>query len=143
MVLPGCTSYRPPRIRLVSVELSERTDEATAFRFQLEVTNDNTEPIELREVRYILMVEGEQVYEGRRAAGTVLHGGATATLSLPAVVPHSLIDIAGETPPSVSYRLSGGLLYVTPGELTEILLDTGVRRPTVQFRQSGRLEFDR
>ena len=44
---------------------------------------------------------------------------------------------AGVDPAEYAYDLSGTLLYVTPGELAEILLDTGLRKPKVRFRRQG------
>ncbi len=143
-VLTGCTAYRAPEIRLTGVFPTEVTDEATALRFMLDVTNPNDEPIELREVRYSLAVNGERVFLGRRAVGTTLHGGATTRIELPAVVPDAVAGfLANARPDEVDYRLAGEMIYVTPGELAEILLDTGVRRPVARFDQSGRLSFTR
>ena len=43
-------------------------------------------------------------------------------------------------PESFTYRLGGTLEYVTPGEIAEILLDTGLRRPKVIFAATGSVE---
>jgi hypothetical protein len=142
--LTGCTGYRTPTIHLTDVAPIEVTDVATALRFSLDVTNPNDEPVELREVRYSLAVDRGRVFEGRRAVGTMLHGGATTRVELPAVVPDAVAGFeANARPADVEYRLAGELIYVTPGELAEILLDTGVRRPTARFAESGRLSLSR
>ena len=138
----GCSGYRPPSIQLVAVRLIEQTEEAAAFHFDLILENPNDEPIELREFRYSLNIDGVNVYIGRRAAGTTLHPETGNHISLPAVVRYDTMGWTNRSlPPAVEYQLSGELLYVTPGELAEILLDTGVRRPKVRFNRAGRLEL--
>lgn len=142
MSLGGCTSYRSPSIQLVDVRMVDRSDEAAAFHFDFDLENPNEEPIELREFRYTLSVDGTRVYEGRRAASTTLQPGTTNRVELPAAIRYALVNWQASTlPESVEYRLTGTLVYVTPGELAEVLLDTGVRRPTASFSTAGRLTF--
>lgn len=138
----GCSGYRPPSIQLVAVRLIEQTEEAAAFHFDLILENPNDEPIELREFRYVLRLDDVTVYVGRRAAGTTLHPETGNHISLPAVVRYDTMGWSNRSlPPAVEYHLSGELLYVTPGELAEILLDTGVRKPRVRFSRAGRLDL--
>lgn len=142
--LAGCTNFKPPSIELSNVRLVERTDEAAAFHFDLVLENPNDEPIELREFRYELSLDDGQVYQGRRAAFSTLHPSAVDDLSLemslPAVVRFDQLDGAA-LPDDLAYQLSGTLLYLTTGELAEILLDTGVKKPRVRFAMSGRLDL--
>ena len=53
------------------------------------------------------------------------------------------IDLAEFDMPEgdVEYELSGSVVYVTPGEIAQILFDAGVRKPRSSFRQSGTLDF--
>ena len=140
LFLGGCSSYRPPSIQLMGVTIAEESDEAITLSFELELQNPNTEPIELREFRYEVSLNGQVVYSGRRAAGTTLHSRSVQHLNLPGVARYELLGWTRQTRPRiVDYQLSGTLLYLTPGELAEILLDTGVRRPTVNFSQVGQL----
>jgi hypothetical protein len=46
--------------------------------------------------------------------------------------PHTL-------PPHAQYSVNGTLEYVTPGDIAQILLDTGVRKPKVTFGGAGEL----
>lgn len=140
--MAGCAGYRPPSIQLADVRLSERSSEAAALEFDLVLENPNAEPIELREFRYSLSLDGRHVYEGRRAAFTTLHPGVESRITLPGVVRFDSMGWADDAlPPAADYRLSGNVMYVTPGALAEILLDTGVRRPKTGFTRRGRLEF--
>ncbi|MCZ6834228.1 MAG: hypothetical protein O7G85_00495 [Planctomycetota bacterium] len=138
----GCTNFKPPSIKLANVRLVERTDEAVAFHFDLVLENPNDEPIELREFRYALTLDEAQIYRGRRAAFSTLHPGTISEMTLPAVVRFDLLNDAGQTlPEAMNYQLTGTLLYETTGELAEILLDTGVRKPEVRFSVGGRLDL--
>ena len=142
LLATGCAGYRPPSIQLVGVRLVEQSDEAATFQFDLELKNPNDEPIELREFRYTLRLNDRDVFVGRRAATTTLQPGTVNQDSLPTVIRYETMGWTSRAlPETVEYQLSGTLLYVTPGELAEILLDTGVRKPTVRFSRSGRLEF--
>ena len=87
-------------------------------------------------------MNGQEVYVGRRAASTTLHSHALQTIELPAVVRYKQLGwTQRDRPQSLSYELKGTLLYETPGELAEILLDIGVRRPKVTFAKVGRLNL--
>ena len=142
LLLCGCSGYRAPTIQLTSVTMTEESEEATALTFKLELQNPNPEPIELREFHYRLSMNGREVYVGRRAASTTLHSHALQTIELPAVVRYEKLGwTQRDRPQSLSYALKGTLLYETPGELAEILLDIGVRRPKVTFAKVGRLDL--
>ncbi len=142
LMLCGCSGYRAPTIQLTSVTMTEESEEATAFTFKLELQNPNPEPIELREFHYRLSMNGREVYVGRRAASTTLHSHALQTIELPAVVRYEKLGwTQRDRPQTLSYALKGTLLYETPGELAEILLDIGVRRPKVTFAKVGRLNL--
>lgn len=142
LMICGCSGYRSPSIQLTSVRMNEESEEASVFTFELELQNPNPEPIRLREFHYRLRMNGQEVYVGRRAASTTLHSHALQTIELPAVVRFQLLGwTRRERPQSLSYELTGTLLYETPGELAEILLDIGVRRPKVTFAKVGRLDI--
>ena len=129
----GCSIRRPPLIALTGVTVAESTAEATALRFHLELVNPNPEPLRLREFRYTLLVDGTPVYRGRRAAEATLSAGGTRQMAIPAVVASTAIGTAVE----LRYTLIGSLEYLSPGELAEILFDTGVQRTRVSFQESG------
>ena len=129
----GCSIRRPPLIAVVGVTVAESTAEATALRFHLELVNPNPDPVRLREFRYALLVDGTPVYRGRRAAEATLSAGGTRQLAIPAVLASTAIG----KPVELRYTLTGSLEYLSPGELAEILFDTGVQRTRVSFQESG------
>lgn len=141
--LAGCSGYRAPSIAVAGAEVIETTEEAMAIRFALDLTNPNQEALELREFDYALAVDGRKVYSGRRSAEATLRAGGTKRLFIPAVLRFDLMGWdADARPAGVGYSLTGSLLYVTPGEIAEILLDTGVRKPRVRFTDAGRVTLE-
>lgn len=140
VLLAGCSGYRAPSINVAGAEVIETTEEAVAIRFALDLVNPNPEALELRQFDYALAVDGRKVYSGRRSAEATLRAGGTKRLFIPAVVRYDLMGWdARAHPAEVGYSLNGSLLYVTPGEIAEILLDTGVRKPRIRFSDTGRV----
>ena len=130
----GCSGYRAPTVTIENVTLGGATAEAVQIEFDLLLGNPNAKPLELEEIRYTLAVDGERVYEGRRAAGVNLSALGEQRISLPAIIPAR--DDAG----LVAYTLRGSLRYRTPGQIAQRLFDTGVRRPKTGFRHEGTVE---
>lgn len=139
LALAGCTGYRAPSIKVAGAQFIEQTDEAVTLRFDLDLENPNTETLELRQFDYRVSIDGRRAYTGRRAAEASLAAGMTKRLTVPAVLRFDEMGWdAGARPAEVTYGLSGSLLYVTPGEIAEILLDTGVRKPRARFSGKGK-----
>ncbi len=138
VLLAGCSAYRTPQIEVLGAALAERSDEAEVWRIELSLTNPNSEPFELREFDYRFSVDGQSVYLGRRAAEATLSARSEKRLQIPAVVRFDRCAAAGEgSLTGRSWQIDGSLLYVTPGEIAEMLLDTGARKPRVGFSGSG------
>jgi len=141
--LSGCSAYQSPNIDVRSPRVTEKTGEAIAIAFPLRLENPNADPIELQHFEYALTVDGQTVYHGRRAAQMTLHRNGDSSVELPAVIAFQRVGWSAESHPAeVTYRLSGSLLYTTPGELAQTLLDTGVRRPTAHFSVNGAMTLD-
>lgn len=139
VALAGCAPYKPPGLRVASVALADQSSAGYVLRFRLDARNDNPEPLPLREVRYALRLDGREVFRGVRGAEATLRRFGTQLIDLPAAVPVA----EGGTPPAgvVRYELEGTLIYVTPGRLGQVFFDTGVARPTLEFRQRGELDL--
>jgi hypothetical protein len=137
----GC-GQRSPRVAVAAVTLGDSSDEAQVLQFQLDLENRGSEPLRLREFRYRLSLDGKLVFDGRRAAEATLGAGATRRVEVPAVVRYDRVGwTARDRPAEVPYTVSGSLMYISPGELAEILFDTGVRKPTVGFGGKGILRL--
>lgn len=138
-VLSGCTSYRAPVFDVTAVRPAERTGEGVAMVFELDAKNENDVALPLRDVEYSVELDGKTVFKGTRSAEATLRRLGTQQIRLPAVV-----NLAGDHPPTtgrVPYKISGTVTYVTPGQIAEILFDTGVRVPSVNFSDSGQVDF--
>ena len=141
LLLAGCSSYREPTIDVQSAMVLDRTDEAILLGFEIELANPNEEPMDLLNFDYQLHVDGRRVFQGRRAALVSLNRGTSRIVRLPAVVPFDKARWTdGQLPGSFRYYLGGTLHYVAPGEIAEILLDTGLKRPRALFAARGDVE---
>lgn len=136
--LAGCQSYSSPAITVLSSEPTERTSDGVAMRFTLEATNTNEVALPLRDVEYSVELNGQHVFTGTRSAEATLRRLGTQQFFLPAVI----LTSQQPTPPGPAhYRISGTLTYVTPGQIAEILFDSGVRVPSVSFSGEGELNL--
>jgi len=141
--LVGCSAYQPPAFEVLRVDELERSEEAVVLGFTLSATNPNDQPMPLQRMKYSLMLEGQQVFEGRRSAETVVRRFGMQIIELPAVVPTTEFDPQRfEQTGELRYDLTGWVEYQTPGELAEVLFDTGVRRPRASLTQRGTVDVE-
>lgn len=139
LLLGGCTVYKAPKFTVINAAATQRTGEGVAMLFTLDAQNENDVGLPLRDVEYTVELDGQRVFSGTRSAEATLRRLGTQQVMLPAVMRLS----PGATPPAAPsrYRISGTVTYVTPGQIAEILFDTGVRVPKVGFSGSGELDF--
>jgi hypothetical protein len=131
--LSGCESYRAPDLSLAETKPVQRTEAGTALHFGIDAQNDNDVALPLREITYTLAVDGKPVFTATRSPEATLRRQGSQRIVLPAVVPSE----AGAVNPGSRFRLSGAMTYVTPGQIAEILFDSGVRVPSVGFSFEG------
>jgi hypothetical protein len=131
----GCSFQPPPTIEVGEARLIDNGGEAARCEIDLALSNPGDEPLELLTFEYVVTINGESAYHGRRSAEATLSGEGVRVITLPAVVERSLLarGEGGRT----QWAISGSLLYVTPGRIAELLLDSGVRKPTVGFSGRG------
>jgi LEA14-like dessication related protein len=141
LLLPACTSYRSPELSVAQVRPGERSNEGMALVFTLDATNENDVALPLRDVQYHVDLDGKRVFSGTRSAEATLRRRGTQQITLPAVVNLATADPALRTAGRVPYRISGTLTYVTPGQIAEVLFDTGVRVPEVGFTSTGEVDL--
>lgn len=139
VVAGGCSSARPTRFRAGDVRVVERTPGGVVLRFGISVDNPGEDPLPFREVIYGVMLDGKEVFRGRRSAEMTLRRFGTQELVLPAAIPAAeataLMD--GESGRTVSYTILGDVTYIKPGVLSRTLFDADVVRPSVSFTVSG------
>jgi hypothetical protein len=142
-MLTGCTFHQSPQVRVGEPSLSEQSAEALRLDVPVELSNPNQDPLDLLRFTYRFAVNGRTVFRGKRAGQATLTGRSERRLVLPAIIRFDAVDWdAASMPASVEWSIHGSLLYLTPGEVAETLLDLGVRKPTAGFRGSGEVQLD-
>ncbi|MEM1424266.1 MAG: LEA type 2 family protein [Planctomycetota bacterium] len=137
VVMGGCTGATAPTFRVLDASLTSETDEGYVVTFTLEGENTNGFELPLREVDYRLVLEGEEVFTGRRSAEVTLAADSRGVVTLPVSVAFG--EGVG-LPASMAYELSGRVTYVLPGAIAELLFDNQIRKPRVGFGERGVLE---
>ena len=138
----GCDGFRAPTVSVMDVTLIEATEEALALSFVMDLANPNPVAVPLAEFRYTLAIDGKAVYAGRRSGGVTLSAMDSRQVFLPAIVPYQALGWTPQTlPASLDYTLTGRLRYYAPRRLTQVLFDTGTRRPKVPFSARGKLQI--
>ena len=133
-VLAGCSSTPAPEISVLGVAPSDRTPDGVLMMVRLEARSTAEDALPLREVAYRVRLDGREVFRGSRSPEATIRRFGTQTLLLPVVFPAQ----AGPAP-SGAYEVEGTLRYAEPGTIAEVLLDLGVRTPSVSFRRSGQV----
>lgn len=138
LLLAGCSAYDAPRIGVAGARISQETPDGVVIDFTLDATNPNEVDLPLERVRYTLRLNGRRVFEGTRSAEATVRRLGTQQLTLPAA-----IDLGRFATPEgdVEYELTGSVVYVTPGEIAQLLFDAEVRKPRAAFRHRGTLDF--
>jgi len=139
----GCSPYRDPAIAINSAKLADKSDEALALQFTLDLNNPNSDPLKLSQFEYDVSINGVKAYSGLRSAQATLASSTQRQLQIPAIIRY---DTMGWTPgsslpPSVRFDVVGRLQYLTPGDIAQVLFDTGVRRPKAHFSGSGEVDL--
>ncbi len=136
--IPACTVYRDPVVSVVDVAVTETGEGLVGLGFTLVLENPNPQPLALHEFSYTLAIDGAPAYRGRWAASATLGANGTRRLTIPAIVRYDQLGwTASSAPSQATYDLVGHVLYLAPGDIAEILFDTGVRRPKAAFAAHG------
>jgi hypothetical protein len=136
--LAGC-AYAPPQLSVTQARITDESEQGVVVTFRIDALNANSVELPLREIHYTLAVGGKPVFYGVRSPEASLRRLGTQQISFPAVIPLN----PDQPPPAgkVPYSIDGTLDYTTPGEFAQTLFDTGVRRPSVRFHQSGTIDL--
>lgn len=134
-LLAGCQSIAPPALSVTGAQAGERTPDGVSMIITLDATNSNDVALPLRDVVYTVDIDGQRVFEGTRSPEATLRRSGTQQIKLPAVV--NITRSGDSALASSRFRVSGTMRYITPGQIAEILFDTGVRVPSVSFSGEG------
>lgn len=130
--LGACSSTFDPRVRLVGVEMREKTAEGVVLAITLEADNETDQALPLRELTYSVYLDGERVFTGERSAEATIRRFGTQRVILPAAFAPK-VPLKG----TMRCRVEGDLTYLVPGALAEALFDADVVRPSVAFSVEG------
>lgn len=134
----GCAANKAPSFVVKDASLVERTERATVISFAIEGTNPSDAELPLVEAEYrVTRNDGGVAHGARRSPEVVLPRRGSQVFRVPVVFEH------GEGGPlmEVGYTLSGTVVYQVPGAIAELLFDSRVRRPSVSFAETGRLDL--
>ncbi|MBL8746854.1 MAG: LEA type 2 family protein [Phycisphaerae bacterium] len=141
-VLVGCQSQPAPTLEVTQVAITEQTAQGMVVTFRVRADNRGDEALPLRTVRYSISLDGRPAFSGERnAESTVRRHGSQEFLLPVALTLGEGKDLPAVPSGQVSYSLSGSVEYEVPGSIAEVLFDTGIRRPSASFSESGRLDF--
>jgi hypothetical protein len=136
--LPACSRYAAPSLDIVGTRLADERPGAIVLVIDFDAQNTNEIELPLREIDYTVSLDGREVFRGVRSPEATLRRLGSQSFSIPAVL---VFDPADRPVGPRRYIVEGELKYTTPGEIAQILFDTGVRRPTIAFRDDGVIDF--
>jgi hypothetical protein len=138
----GCASQPPPRITVADVAVTDQSAEGLVVTFRMLAENAGSASLPLRTVRYSVSVDGRPAFVGERRAEATAPRAGSQEFILP--VAFSLgegKDFPSMPAATVPYTLTGSVEYELPGTIADLLFDSGIRRPTASFSETGRLDF--
>lgn len=128
----GCWSTPAPTFTVTGVSPGDATGDGVLMMVQLEAESTAEDALPLREINYRVSLDGREVFRGARSPEATIRRFGTQTLRLPVVFPAAVA-----VGPAPRYEISGTVKYAEPGTIAEVLLDLGVRTPSVSFSGAG------
>ena len=129
------TTMTAPSARVKSVHVVEQSEEGARLEVEVELINENDVALPLLVTDYALDVDGAGRFEFLDTVNRTVPARGKQTLRVAAAVPTGGRSLSGST-----YRVSGLVRYMLPGELPRLAVESGVPPPSVDFVQEGRLE---
>jgi len=136
--LAACSSAAPPSFKVLGASVREQTEQGFVLEILIEADNNNAEPLPLRDVTYTVSVDGFDSFSGTRYPEVILRRYGRQEFVLPA----SFERKPGQTLSEQStYSISGSVMYLAPGALSETLFDQSIIKPTSELNGSGTLSL--
>lgn len=132
----GCSGISAPGIEVSGVALRERTAQGTVLEFTLLADNPNGEALPLQDVTYSVSQNNVVLFSGTRSAEAVLRRFGQQEFTLPAAIPTSLLAAEAQG----AFTISGSVIYIAPGALSETLFDQQLIRPSADFSGTATLK---
>lgn len=142
LALGACNSQPAPRFEVTDVAITEQTPTGLVVTFRVRAENRGDDPLPLRDVHYSLSIDQRAAFSGLRHAEATVRRQGSQEFTLPvALTLGENGDLPAAPSGKVPYRLSGTVEYELPGSIAEVLFDSGLRRPSASFGESGQLDF--
>jgi hypothetical protein len=132
----GCGLTQRPEATVGQAVVTQRSDRGVRIEVPVSLTNRSDVPLPVAETRYTVTIDAP----GARPFRFTARGVATMpvegeqTVLLPAAFAVDEVDVVG-----VPYRVTGSIVYESPGEIRRVFTDTGWPLPSVSFSSSGTL----
>ena len=135
LVMVGCTGVQQPRVDVRSPQLLQTTQDGGRMSVTLELTNPNAEPLSLPRAFYALSVEGLGTYRFEGKPNAALPPRGSQQVSFAGAIAAAPAEWQGRR-----YRVNGRIEFEPPGQIREMLTESGVPLPSITFEQEGELE---
>ena len=138
----GCVS-RDLTFELENVQQASVSEDGVVLQFELEGINASPDELPLGLVRYELILDGQLVFTGERVAEASVPAFGRQPFEIPVAVSRDDFDITrfDRTTEAIPYQLTGSAEYLVPGQLAEVLFDTGLRRTKAPISLEGAFEI--
>ena len=132
---PKLPNVKSPQVDIVDVSLKQQTIDGARVETTLTLYNPNNETIPLAKVRYTFNIDGFGSFECTDVPGLSLPAEGYQQLVLPAAIATAGQDVTGRL-----YTVHGQISYDPPGEVQEMMQQTGFPLPWISFSRTGMLE---
>jgi len=138
LLMTGCSGTQAPTLAVTSATVRERTALGVVLDFVVVADNPNGDALPLQDVTYTVTRNGETVFTGTRSAEAVLRRYGQQEFTLPVSIALSKLPAGGEA--GGEYQISGSVIYVAPGALSQTLFDQELVTPSADFSGTVRVE---
>jgi hypothetical protein len=139
--LTGCALRLPrwhhvtkPSAQVTSVRLDDQSEQGARVIITVALSNPNDLSLPLIRSAYTVKLGDLPAATFHEDPLKALPRTGPQTVELAAAVPTNGASVAG-----MDYRVSGSITYEPPGEVRQVLTESGVPLPTVGFSSSGSL----
>lgn len=133
LCLAGC-GLTPPTADVTEARVDAATPEGSRVVFTVTLQNANDVPLPIRRTNYTVTL-GTQSFEFTDLAAATIPANGAQVVVIPAAFAVPEAGLSG-----AAYELRGHVTYEPPGEVRDLLTDSGVPLPRVGFVERGTFE---
>lgn len=137
-LLAGCSGLQRPTSQVGSAAITDASEQGARVVIPVVLRNPNDTPLPIRETRYTIGIAGHEPFEFTDKTVATMPAQGVQTLRLPAAF--ATFGDGAEALAGRSYTIRGSVVYQPPGEIRQLLTDSGFPLPSVGFSGSGELQ---